>query len=94
MNYLKAWRTRHRLSFAEAGERVGISAAQFEAAEQCGKVYDETQRELRRHFFREIAELQRPPTLKATAESTQRDHDHRYPAAYSRVKWHRHGGTP
>ena len=87
MNFLKAWRSRHRLSYAEAAERVGITGAQFEAAETCGKVDAEVQRELERHFFRELAELQRAPKLKANAESTQRDHVHN--TAYSRVKWHR-----
>lgn len=60
---------------------------QFESAETLGEVHAEARRALERHFFRELAELQRVPKPKANAESPQRDHVHN--TAYSRVKWHR-----
>ena len=61
---------------------------QFEAAETCGKIDVETQRELERHFFRELAELQRatkPAMGKTTAEVSNYN--------TTRVKWRRYGGA-
>lgn len=89
MNFLEAWRTRNRFSCADAGERIGISGAQFEIAETCGKIDAETQHALEGHFWRDIAELQRatkPAMGKITAEVSYYD--------TSRVKRGRHGGAP